>query len=412
MNKIQKMVHDLCPNGVEWKTLGEVGTFYGGLTGKSKKDFENGNAKFITYKNVYSNPALLIDITDTVNISPDEKQNKVQYGDILFTGSSETPDECAMSSVLTIHTDENLYLNSFCFGFRFNSLENINPNFYKHYFRCENARKQLNKTAHGTTRYNVSKKEFAQISIPIPPLAVQAEIVNLLDKFTQLSAELKAELKLRRKQYDYYRNHLLSFDSNSTTVQWMPLGEVGTFAKGHGILKSDFVETGFPCIHYGQVHTIYNTFTYTNKSFISEELAAKCRKAHKGDLIIASTSEDVQACCTAVAWMGDYEVAVSGDAHIFSHNQNPKYMAYLFQTEMFQKQKRPYAVGAKVVRVKSESMEKFVFPFPSLAEQERIVGILDKFETLVNDLSKGLPAEIALVQKQYEYYRNLLLTFE
>ena len=152
------MLHDLCPNGVEWKTLGEMGTFYGGLTGKSKKDFENGNAKFITYKNVYSNPSLQIDVTDTVNISPDEKQNTVLYGDILFTGSSETPDECAMSSVLTIHTDENLYLNSFCFGFRFNSLENINLNFYKHYFRCENVRKQLNKTAHGTTRYKVAKK--------------------------------------------------------------------------------------------------------------------------------------------------------------------------------------------------------------------------------------------------------------
>ena len=164
MNKIQQMVHDLCPNGVEWKTLGEVGILYGGLSGKSKKDFENGNAKFITYKNVYANPSLSIDVADRVTILPNERQNKVMYGDILFTGSSETPDECAMSSVLTTHTDEELYLNSFCFGFRFDSLEGINPDFYKHYFRCENVRKTLNKTAHGTTRYNVSKKEFAQIS--------------------------------------------------------------------------------------------------------------------------------------------------------------------------------------------------------------------------------------------------------
>ena len=110
--------------------------------------------------------------------------------------------------------------------------------------------------------------------------------------------------------------------------------------------------------------------------------------------------------------MGNYKVAVSGDAHIYSHNQNPKYMAYLFQTEAFAKQKRLAANGAKVVRVKGEAMAKFRFVFPSLEEQARIVAILDKFEALVNDLSQGLPAEIAAVQEQYEYYRNKLLTFK
>ncbi|MGM9809472.1 MAG: restriction endonuclease subunit S [Paludibacteraceae bacterium] len=190
------------------------------------------------------------------------------------------------------------------------------------------------------------------------------------------------------------------------------MGDIGTFTKGNGILKSDFTEKGVPCMHYGQIHTSFNTVALKNISFISEKLAKKCRKAKTGDLIIASTSEDVQACCKAVAWLGNYEIAVSGDAHIFSHNQNPKYVAYLFQTEMFQRQKRLYATGTKVIRVKSESLEKFCFPFPPKEEQERIVKILDRFESLVNDLSQGLPAEIATVQQQYEYYRNKLLTFE
>ena len=390
MNKIQKMVQDLCPNGVEWKTLGEMGTFYGGLTGKSKKDFENGNAKFITYKNVYSNPSLQIDVTDTVNISPDEKQNTVLYGDILFTGSSETPDECAMSSVLTIHTDENLYLNSFCFGFRFNSLENINLNFYKHYFRCENVRKQLNKTAHGTTRYNVSKKEFAQISIPIPPLAVQAEIVNLLDKFTQLSAELKAELKLRRKQYDYYRNHLLSFDSNSTTVQWMPLGEVAEISRGVRVVRNDLQQEGFPVFQnsltpLGNYHS-YNT--PANTTFVISAGAAGKIGYSKVDF-----------------WAADDCLRI-----ICPKELNSKYLYYCLTNNetYFSRQVRK----ASVPRLSREVVENFLIPIPPIEEQERIVGILDKFETLVNDLSKGLPAEIALVQKQYEYYRNLLLTFE
>ena len=122
MSKLQQLIRELCPNGVPYKTLGELGVFYGGLSGKSKEDFKGGNSKFITYMNVYSNPALKLDVTDTVRIAEGEKQNTIQYGDVIFTGSSETPDECGISSVLTHHTDEKLYLNSFCMGYRFNNL--------------------------------------------------------------------------------------------------------------------------------------------------------------------------------------------------------------------------------------------------------------------------------------------------
>ena len=200
----------------EWKTLGEIGTFYGGLSGKSKDDFKDGNAKFITYLNIGCNPALRLDISETVKIGPNERQNIVQYGDALFTGSSETPDECAMSSVVTEHPTEKLYLNSFCFGFRFNSLDGICPSFYKHYFRCDAFRKAVRKTANGTTRFNVSKKEFAKLSIPIPPLELQKKIANELDKFekiiSSLSDGIPAEQAAQQKRYEYYRDLLLTFD--------------------------------------------------------------------------------------------------------------------------------------------------------------------------------------------------------
>src|SRR5690606_11954083 len=103
---------------VEWKTLGEIGKFYGGLSGKSKNDFQDGNARFVTYMNVFSNIKVKTDIDVFVKIGEDENQNRVEYGDVLFTGSSETPDECGMASVLTEKSAEPLYLNSFCFGFR------------------------------------------------------------------------------------------------------------------------------------------------------------------------------------------------------------------------------------------------------------------------------------------------------
>ena len=188
------------------------------------------------------------------------------------------------------------------------------------------------------------------------------------------------------------------------------MGDFGVMIKGAGIQKSDFVEDGYPCIHYGQLHTVFGTFADKNKSFISKVLYDKCKKAQYGDLLIASTSEDVEACCKATAWLGK-EVAISGDAHIFRHNQNPKYVAYFFQTEDFAQQKRKYASGVKVVRVNSDNLAKIVIPLPSLEEQQRIVSILDRFEALTTDLQSGLPAEIAVRRKQYEYYREKLLTF-
>ena len=201
--------------GVEYKPLCELGTFYSGLTGKSKDDFSGGNAKFITYVNIFNHPSLETDVEEKVKIAEGEKQNTVQYGDMLFTGSSETPDECGMCSVLTHYTDEEMYLNSFCFGFRFNDLNDKSPDFMKHLFRSTDIRKKICKTANGVTRFNISKKEFAKIEIPLLPLDVQVKLAAILDRFftltTDLTAGLPAEIEKRRQQYEFYRDKLLTF---------------------------------------------------------------------------------------------------------------------------------------------------------------------------------------------------------
>lgn len=218
MSKIDSLIVELCPEGVIFKQLGELGSFYGGLTGKNKDDFSSGNAKFVTYMNVFSNIEVQTDINDRVKINESESQNLIEYGDILFTGSSETPDECGMSSVLTKHLNEPLYLNSFCFGFRLYDKKLFLPEFIKYLFRDENIRKQIAKTASGVTRFNVSKKRFAKIVIPIPPIPIQQEIANILDKFTKLEAELEAELEARKKQYKYYRSELLTFNERESKM--------------------------------------------------------------------------------------------------------------------------------------------------------------------------------------------------
>nr|MBP6281212.1 restriction endonuclease subunit S [Leptotrichiaceae bacterium] len=225
MSKIEQLIKELCPNGVEYNNLGELGVFLGGITGKSKEDFTNGNSKFITYKNIYSNPSLKIDVEDKVRIFEGEKQNTLEYGDVLFTGSSETPEECGISSVLTIKTDEELFLNSFCFIFRFNNKSLMIPNFSKHLFRSPELRYKIIKTANGVTRFNISKKLMNKIKIPIPPLQVQREIVRILDTFSEYTTELTTELTMRKKQYEYYRDNLFSFDS--CEYEQRLLGEIG-----------------------------------------------------------------------------------------------------------------------------------------------------------------------------------------
>lgn len=385
--------------------LKEIGTFYSGLSGKSKSDFSEGNALLVTYRNIFNNPVLNPAIKDTVVVGKDEKQNEVLWGDILITGSSETPADAGMSSVVLFNPQEKMYLNSFCFGFRLNDMNEALPSYIGHLLRSTSIRAAISKTAFGVTRFNVNRMRFADIEIPLPPLNIQKEIVSILDSFTSLIDKMKQEVEMRKKQMEYYREKLMAPQKN---WEIKTLGEIGTFTRGNGLQKSDFRVKGFPCVHYGQIHTYYNTCIYKTKSFCEEDLAKKLQKASYGDLLIATTSEDVKACCKAAVWFGAGDVAYSGDSFCYSHDQNPKYMAYLFQTEMFAKQKQKAATGAKVIRVSGESMASFSFAFPPLVQQRQIASILDTFETYISKLEKM----IELRQKQYEYYREKLLTFE
>jgi type I restriction enzyme S subunit len=299
----------------------------------------------------------------------------------------------------------------------------LNTRFLYHFLLFSELEIQSLATYQGIPALNASALKTLPIPIPCPEdpqksLAIQAEIVRILDAFTALTAELTAELTARKTQYNHYRNQLLSQQEGD--VAHLALGDprIGVFTRGGGLQKKDFVERGIPCIHYGQIYTYYGTFTNRTKSFVTEDFAKKARKAKPGDLVIATTSENDADVCKAVAWLGIEDVAVSSDACFYTHNLNPKYVSYFFQTEQFQKQKRVHITGTKVRRVNADDLAKILIPVPfpndpekSLAEQARIVAILDNFDTLTTSLAEGLPREIALRQRQYEHYRNLLLSF-
>ncbi len=199
---------------------------------------------------------------------------------------------------------------------------------------------------------------------------------------------------------------------NSVNVVWKPMGEIGTFIRGNGLQKKDFVDSGVGCIHYGQIYTHYGTFATETKSFVSQDYANKLLEIDPGNLVIACTSENVEDVGKAVAWLGKNKIVTGGHSVVYKHNQNPKYVAYFFQTNFFFRQKKKYAYGAKVIDIKTEDLAKIIIPIPPIELQEKIVAILDRFEALVNDLTAGLPAEIAAVKEQYEYYRNKLLSFK
>lgn len=192
------------------------------------------------------------------------------------------------------------------------------------------------------------------------------------------------------------------------------MSELGVLIRGNGLPKSDFTETGIPAIHYGQIYTYYGTYTKSTISFVSEETAKKLRKVNYGDVVITNTSENIEDVGKSVVYLGEEEAVTGGHATIFKPSKDlitGKFFAYFTQTEHFASQKIKLAKGTKVIDVSAKDMEKIQIPVPPLEEQERIVGILDKFDILTTSISEGLPKEIELRKKQYEYYREQLLTF-
>ncbi len=432
MSKLQELINKLCPNGVEFKPLREIGDFFGGLTGKSKEDFIDGNARFISYMNVYSNPALKLDLPDFVKINDGEKQNVVQYGDILFTGSSETPNECGMSSVVTTKPSEPLYLNSFCFGFRLIDINTFNLDFFKHLLRSYEVRCQIAKTANGVTRFNISKKLFANIMIPVPPIEVQEEIVRILDSFSDYAAELQAELQARKQQYEYYRNLLLTFNPSAygcgtddeqkdgvTTwgghnykIQWKKLGDVFEMRNGYTPSKNNsefWVGGTIPWFRMDDIRE--------NGRILSDSIQHITPSAIKGKGLFEANSFILATTAT----IGEHALIIADSLanQQFTNLKVRKSLSnllvtkfiyyYMFIVDDFCKKNTNVSGFASV---DMDKLKRMPFPIPPLELQEKIVAILDRFETLVNDLTNGLPAEIAAVKDQYEYYRNKLLTFK
>lgn len=410
MSKLQELINKLCPNGVEFKPLGEVceiktgkGITKNDATGGGNYPIISGGQTPMGYYHEYNRGP------KTVTIS----RVGAYAGFVSFI-------------------EEPFYLNDKCFSIiPINDFQTIiNSRFLFHHLKNKEETIKNLQSEGGVPTINT--KKVGSIMIPVPPIEVQEEIVRILDSFSDYAAELQAELQARKQQYEYYRNLLLTFNPSAygcgtddeqkdgvTTwgghnykIEWKKMGEIGTFIRGKRFVRTDIMDRGVPCIHYGDMYTYYGLYTDNTPTFLKEEKAQKMRFAQKNDIVIVAAGENKDDLGNAVAWLGEKPAAVHDACFIFRSNLYPNYISHICRSHNYHKQIKMFANEAKICSVSGQDLQKVLIPVPEYELQIKIASILDRFETLVNDLTNGLPAEIAAVKDQYEYYRNKLLTFK
>lgn len=404
MNKVERLLKKLCPNGVEWEKIDKIFDLKNGYTpSKNNTEFwTNGTIPWFRLEDIRQNGRILDNAIQSVSHNA-LKGGKVIPANSLILSTTATIGEVALITVpficnqqLTAISINSEYKNS------------VNIKFYFYYFQILGNKMKKGISTGSFPIISVSK--LKKLKIPIPPLEIQEEIVKILDKFTDYVTELTTELTLRQKQYHYYQDELFTFENEE--VEWKRFDEVCEIIRGNGLQKKDFVSEGVPCIHYGQIYTYYGITANETKSFVSNTVSEKLKKASYGDIILATTSENIEDVGKSLVWLGEEEVCIGGHSCILKTNQNSEYINHYLRTTQFQKQKERLVIGTKVIELYPKKIGTILIPIPSPETQLRISEILNGFNNLCNSFGEGLPKEIELRQKQYEYYRDKLLSFD
>lgn len=371
---------------VEWKKLGELGKFENIGTDKKIVDGEI-LVTLLNYVDVYHHKYIDSSVPQMQVSASDKKivDCTVEQGDIFVTPSSETVDDIGHSAVIT-ETIQNAVYSYHIMRYRLFE-KNMLLSYYINYtFDTDNVKKQILKKAQGLTRFGLSKDKFASIFIPIPSLEEQTRIVGILDTFTSAIDNLKEQITQRRKQYEYYRDQLLDLEGKEG-VEMKTLGEVCKLERGVRVVKKDLQEQG-------AIPVFQNSLTplgFYEKSNYPE---------HTTFVICAGAAGEVGYSEIAF-WAADDCTCIICP---FSICSKYVYNYLMVKQHLLKAQVRK----ASVPRLSKDVIGKLKFPIPPLSEQERIVSILDTFEASIQNLE----AQLKEREKQYEYYRNKLLTFE
>jgi len=386
MSKLDELIKKLCPNGVEYKRIDKICTISRGRV-MSKEYIKDNEGIYPVYSSQTEN---------------DGELGKISTYDYEGEYLTWTTDGANAGSVF--YRKGKFSITNVCGLLKVNK-DNILPRYLYHSLKIETP-KYVNK---GMGNPKLMSNVMATIRLAVPPLEVQREIVRILDSFTLLTAELTAELTARKKQYEYYRDELLK---PKKTIPLVTLKEIATsIYRGSGIKREQITESGIPCVRYGEIYTTYNTWFDKCVSHTQEECVSNPKYFEHGDILFAITGESVEDIAKSIAYVGNEKCMAGGDIVVMKHQQNPRYLSHVLNTSFAREQKSKGKVKSKVVHSNVPSIEQIKIPLPSLEVQKRYADVLDNFEQICNDLNIGLPAEIEARKKQYEYYRDLLLTF-
>ncbi len=404
MSRIDELIARLCPDGAPRRTLGEIGQFQRGRR-FTKADVVEDGIPSIHYGEIYTHYGVAA--AETVSHVRADLATQLRFaspGDVVIAGVGETVEDVGKAVAWLGAADAAIHDD--CFRYH----HSMDPKYVSYYLQTEAFHSQKRRHVARAKVKRLSAEALASIVIPVPPLEVQREIVRVLDTFAALEAELEAELAARRRQYAHYRDSLLTFPEGG--VRRVPMGEVASIVRGasprpiQAFLAHD--ERGVPWIKIGDIAASGKYITGTAER-VTADGASKSRRVHPGDFVLSNS----------MSFGRPYIVGIEGCIHDgwlaisdFNASFVPDFLYHLLRSAPVQAEFARRAGGGTVQNLNADIVKAVVLPIPHLEEQARIVAILDAFDALVNDLSSGLPAELAARRKQYEYYRDRLLTFK
>lgn len=395
----------------DWRELklGDVGITYAGLTGKDKTDFGIGKP-FVNYMDVYGSGAMRKLPTSLVRVGEGERQNVVQYGDVVFTTSSETADEVGTASVFLAKSNNPVYLNSFCFGFRINH-DFLSPGYAQFFFRSKPFRREMTRIAQGATRYNLSKSHFLQTDIALPSLPEQKRIVKVLETWDRAVEVLRRKIELKKEIKKGLMQELLTGKTRlpGFSGEWekVILSDVGTFSKGAGILRDQVSPSGYNAVRYGELYTVYDVVIDTVFSHVSKAVALTSKKIQYGDILFAGSGETIDEIGKSAVYLSKDIGYAGGDIVVFTpKNVNSIFLAYYLNTGFGRKRLRELGQGQSVVHIYKSDIEQLSFVLPKQKEQSAISKILLSADSEIIILEKKL----SLLEDQKKYLLNNLIT--
>ncbi|MDF7665350.1 restriction endonuclease subunit S [Bifidobacterium sp. ESL0745] len=385
MSTINEIIEKLCPDGVEYKALGDVGTFTRG-TGIIKRDFVNEGSPCIHYGQIYTYFGMTTNYAiSKISYEQFKRSQKAVMGDVIITITSENVEDVCTPLVWEGKEPVAVSAHACIFHSELNS-------YYVAYVLSSNSFwKQKKKIARGTKVIEVKPSDLATLQIPVPPLEIQQKIVEILEKFTRLELELESELELRKIQYNYYKNKLFVFVTNA---EWLELGDLVNIldSRRKPITKGDRESGLIPYYGANGIQDYVRSFIFDGTFLLVGEDGS----------VLTETNKPVLNWARGQIWVNNH-------AHILTQKQNKPMLRYImYALSLIDISELVHGTPPKLTQ---KNLRSIKIPVPSLDEQQRIVNILDKFNSLTSSSSDGMPAEIWARHQQYEYYRDKLLDF-